>query len=118
MEATSHIENNFSVIENPFLQSTQNRNGIIPTFDNKVKCEAEIIWSFFCVRHGFSDNSMTNFLPMFSRMFPGVDNVKNVALGKDRIKCCMYCSIYPYFKELLKVEVNNSQFIVTCFDEC
>ena len=43
MEATSHIENNFSVIENPFLQSTQNRNSIIPTFDNKVKCEAEII---------------------------------------------------------------------------
>ena len=29
----------------------------------------------------------------------------------------MYYGIDPYFKELLKVQVNNSPFIVTCFDE-
>ena len=50
-------------------------------------------------------------------MFPGVDNVKNLALGKDSISCYVNYGLYAYFKELLKVEVNNSPFIVTCFDE-
>ena len=78
-----------------------------------MKHEAEIIWILFCVRHGFSDNSMTNFVSTLSRMFPGVDNVKNLGLAEDSIKCYVNYGIYPYFKELLKFEVNNSPFIVT-----
>ena len=81
-----------------------------------MKREAEIIWILFCVRHGFSDSSMTHFVSMLS-MFPGVDNAKILALGKESIECYVNYGIYPYFKELLKVEVNNSLFIVSCFDD-
>ena len=79
-EATSQSENNVSVIENAFLQSTQNENSIIVSFNNKVKPKAEIIWSLFCVRHGFSGSSMTNFIAMLSRMFPGVRECKKPCL--------------------------------------
>ena len=50
-------------------------------------------------------------------MFPRFNNIKNLTLGKDSIKCYVNYGIYPYFKELLKVEVNKSLLIVTCFDE-
>ena len=116
-EATSHSKNNISVIGNTSLQSTQNQNSIILSFNNKAKVDADIIWSLFSVRHGFSDSSMTNFVSTLSRMFPGVDKVKNLALVKDSIRCYMNYGIYPYFRALLKIEVNKSPFIVTCFDE-
>ena len=58
-------------IENTSLQSNQNKNGIILSFSNKEKREAENIWCLFCVRHGFSHYSAVS---MLSRMFPGVDN--------------------------------------------
>lgn len=57
------------------------------SFDNKAKRKVEIKWSLFSVRHGFSDNYfLVTFVSKLSRMFPEVDNVKNLALGKDRIR--------------------------------
>ena len=82
---TSQVKN-VSIIENSSLQSTQNQNSIILSFNDKAKCEGEIIESLFFVRHAFSDNSMTNYVSMLSRMFPGVGNAKSLALGKDSIK--------------------------------
>ena len=61
-EQTSHSESNISVIESTSHQSSQNRNSIILLFNNKAKCGAAILWSLICVRHGFSDNYMTNFV--------------------------------------------------------
>ena len=116
-EATSHSENNISAIENTSLPLAWNQNSIILSFNNKAKREAEIIWSLFCLRHGFSYNSMASFLSTLWRMFPVVDNIKNFALGKYNIKYYMNYGICPYLKESLKAEVNNSPFIVTCFDE-
>ena len=68
-------------------------------------------WSLFCVKQSFSDNSMTNFVSTLSRMFPGVHNVKHFALGKKSIKYYVNYGIYPYFKKLLKVQVNNLPFL-------
>lgn len=86
-EVTFHIESDVSVIENIFLQSIQNQNSIMLSFDNKAKRKVEIKWSLFSVRHGFSDNYfLVTFVSTLSRMFPEVDNVKNLALGKDRIR--------------------------------
>ena len=83
-----------------------------------IKRNTELkLYSLFCVRYGFSDNSMINFISALSRIFPGVDNVKNLAFGKGSINCYVNYVVYPYFKESLKDEVNNSPFIVTCFHE-
>ena len=46
-----------------------------------------MMWDLVCVRHSFSDNSMTSFVSTLLRMSPGVDNAKNLALGKDDIEC-------------------------------
>ena len=116
-KATSHNEINVSVIENTSLQSTQNQNSVILSFINGAKPEPEIIWCLFCVRHGFSDNSMTSFVSTLSRMFSGVDNVKNLIILKGIITCYVNYGIYLYFKDYVKFEVNNLPFIVTCFDE-
>ena len=119
-ETQSH--NNISVSKDQDIsmtrpQSTQNQSSILLSYNNKAKREAEIVWTLFCVRHGFSNNSMANFVSTLSRMFPEIDNVKNLSLSKDSIKCYVNYGIYPYFKELLKTEVNDSPFIVACFDE-
>ena len=44
------------------------------------------MWNLFCVRHGFSENSITNFVSALLIMFRGVEHVKNLALGKDTIR--------------------------------
>lgn len=86
-EVTFHIESDVTVIENIFLQSIQNQNSIMLSFDNKAKRKVKIKWSLFSVRHGFSNNYfLVTFVSTLSRMFPEVDNVKNFALGKDRIR--------------------------------
>ena len=52
-ETQSH--NNISVsMTRP--QSTQNQSSILLSYNNKAKREAEIVWTLFCVRHGFSNN--------------------------------------------------------------
>lgn len=50
---------------------------------------------------------MINFISALSRIFPGVDNVKNLAFGKGSINCYVNYEVYPYFKESLKLVVNN-----------
>lgn len=81
VKITSQLLKTFSSINS---KSTQNQNSIL-SFNDKAKCEAEIVWSLFSVRYYFSDNSRTNCVFRLSRMFYGVDNVQNLALSKNSI---------------------------------
>ena len=71
----------------------------------RPKREAEIIWSLYCVRHGFSNRSMTHFGATLGRMFPNVKEINELALKRDAIKCDDNHGIYSY-KDILKMKFS------------
>ena len=68
------------------------------------------------VLKGHSNNS-SNASPLFKVMFPDSKIVESFALGADKLRYLITYGIAPYFYDLLKDNVNNSDCYTVLFDE-
>ena len=78
---------------------------------------AEIRWALQSVLKGHSNNSSSNISPLFKVMFPDSKIVESFALGADKLRYLITYGIAPYFYDLLKDIVNNSECYTVLFYE-
>ena len=94
-----------------FSQSAIDTNII---FNTVIK--AEIIWSFFSVCEGFSNNSAKYLNQTFQSMFSEWPTFQKFQHGPDKLKYVINWGLVHHFKDL-KTELQNSEFLVISFDE-
>ena len=58
-----------------------------------------------------------DFCQVMHAMFPDSKLAKEISLGPNKLKYIVSHGLYPYFKDLLKLEVSKSPFVVVMFDE-
>ena len=85
------------------------------TYSHKVANTFSEICKAYC--KGLSNNSSSNISPIFEVIFPDSKIVESFALGKDKSRYLITYGIAPYFYELLKDNVNNSNCYTVLFDE-
>ena len=78
---------------------------------------AEIRWALQSVLKGHSNNSSRTISPLFKVMFPDSKIVESFALGADKLRYLITYGIAPYFYDLLKDIVNNSECYTVLFYE-
>ena len=78
---------------------------------------AEIRWALQSVLKGHSNNSSSNISPLFKVIFQDSKIVESFALGTDKLRYLITYGIAPYFYDLLKDNVNNSDCYNVLFDE-
>ena len=84
---------------------------------NSDVLKSEIIWTFFAVTKGYSNNSANDLNETFGVMFPDSSIASNFQLGKDKLKYLTNWGLAPYIKECLEDDVSKAPFIVIGFDE-
>ena len=97
---------------------TSSNQTVIDGFVTKTeKTKAEVIWMLKSVISGFSNRSCEGLSNTFTSMFPDSKIAKEFALGRQKAMYLSTFGIAPYFKSLLKSEVDGSPILVISFDE-
>ena len=78
---------------------------------------AEIIWILKCVMNGYSIRSNDDLFEMFSAMFPEFKSVKLFSMARTKSMYVINHGIAPYFKSLLKADIEKSDMFSFSFDE-
>ena len=96
-----------STSSSSFLQSISSKvqKPVFSAMHDGTKIEAEIRWILYCIKHNFSDNSMTNFLITMQTMFPDSTIAKQMTLSPSKIKTVTNYGLNHYFRDLLLEEV-------------
>lgn len=90
----------------------------IPTiFSLAAVAKAELIWAFYCVHHGLSDNSMKEIGDTLRAMCPSSPEANNFQMASTKLMYVVNHGIYPHLKELLDKEISSSRYITPMFDE-
>ena len=90
----------------------------IETFTNNTQTmKADIIWALTTVVFGLSQNSNNDISNCFCGTFPNNATAEEFSLGRTKSTYVVNHGLSPYFKELLKQNVNLSDFFVMSFDE-
>ena len=79
--------------------------------------KSEIIWTFYMVSKGLSNNSAVHLNETFRKMFPDSSIASSFQLSKDKAKYLTNYGLAPYIKDILKDEVSKAPFSVIGFDE-
>ena len=84
---------------------------------NSDVLKSEIIWTFFAVTKGYSNNSANDLNETFGVIFPDSSIASNFQLGKDKLKYLTNWGLAPYIKECLEDDVSKAPFVVIGFNE-
>ena len=85
--------------------SSEVQKPVFAAMHDGTKIEAEIRWILYCIKHNFSDNSMTNLLITMQTIFPNSTIAKQMTLSPSNIKTVTNYGLYHYFGDLLLEEV-------------
>ena len=87
---------------------------ILPIFDISKRVNAETIWVLHCISNNISDRSNDDISEVFQAMFPGSPKLQ---LKRDKIRYVTNFGLAPYFRDILREDVNNSEYITVSYDE-
>lgn len=90
---------------------------ITRTFQTNEVLIAEIRWTLKHVVSGYSDNSCDGTVKLFTTMFPDSKIAQRMQLQPNKIKYNTNHGLAPHFKDILKENINRSNFVSVLFDE-
>ena len=96
---------------NEYLSSITNQQTLQDALISTNSARAEIIWILKCVMSEYSIRSNDDLFEMFSAMFPEFKSVKLFSMARTKSMYVINQGIAPYFKSLLKADVEKSDMI-------
>ena len=102
---------------NESLSSIANQQTLQDALISTNSARAEIICILKCVMSGYSIRSNDDLFETFSAIFPEFKSVKLFNMARTKSMYVINHSIAPYFKSLLKADIEKSDMFSFSFDE-
>ena len=106
-----------SVAEEPASNCSDGQQRLDDIFAGTDSVKAEIIWTLKSVMSGYSIRSNDNLSETFSTMFPEFKSVKPFNVARTKSMYVINHGLAPYFKSLLKADIDKSDMLSFSFDE-
>ena len=90
---------------------------ITPFLERNQSVKAEILWCLESINTHASLRTASHGIDIMKLMFPNVEELQNIKLGKDKIGYSLVYGLAPYFKMELKREIIKCDNFVLLFDE-
>ena len=71
----------------------------------------------YCVKYGYSDNSVNDFGSALRRLCPDSKIAGNFQMGRKKLMYLVNYGLHPHFNEWVKNDILKSSFITVLFDE-
>ena len=78
--------------------------------------EAHVVWARYCVKSGFSDNSVDDFRDVLKRVCQ-IDPVSSkFQMGRTKLQYVINHGLFPHFKQIILDEILKSLFMSVLYD--
>jgi hypothetical protein len=79
--------------------------------------EAHIVFAMYCVKNGFSNNSVDDFGDVLKRMCQTNPVSSKFQMGRTKLQYMVNHGLFPHFKQMILDEILKSPFMTVLFDE-
>ena len=79
--------------------------------------EAHVVWAMYCVKSGFSNNSVDDFGDVLKRMCQTDPELSKFQMGRTKLHYVINYSLFPHFKQMILDEILKSPFMSVLFDK-
>ena len=86
-------------------------------FKTTWSTKSEIILAFYCISHGYSDNSTQHFGYFLHAVYPTSPEAYDFKMGPIELMYVTNFGLYSYYKNLLIDDLTKTLFIVVTFDK-
>ena len=79
--------------------------------------EAHFLWAMYCMKSGFSNNSVDDFGDVLKRMCQADPVSSKFQMGRTKLQYVINHGLFPHFKQMILDEILKSPFLSILYDD-
>ena len=79
--------------------------------------ETRVVWAMYCVKSGFSNNSVDDFGDVIKHMCQTDTESSKFQMARTKLHYVINHCLFPHFKQMILDEILKSPFMSALYDE-
>ena len=79
--------------------------------------EAHVVWAMYCVKSGFSSNSVDDFGDVLKRMCQTDPVLSKFQMHRTKLQYVINHGLFPHFKQMILDEILKSPFMSVLYNK-